>query len=246
MSRRLPNVLTEAEIDAFFASINTGSPSGVKMMAAFQCMFLGGLRSCEVVNLKASEIRWEDRRLDLRATKGGHARNVIISADLIGWLKCWNAKRPKDHDLFFATRTGKPMDTRHLRNYAKERALDAGLDPNRVHPHAFRHTYATRMLEEGFSLPEIQQQLGHSSVQTTQVYMHVNTASIRERLDAIGAPGDFADVVKYAAKRYALTAYEQECLKEWWLGIEARRQRLNALADMELRERHEAVLKGRM
>ena len=101
-----------------------------------------------------------------------------------GWLRAWHEKRPKGK-TFFCTLKGGPLSTRYVQQVVKRMAHRAGLERvEKVSPHTLRHTYATELLDEGFSIREVQELLGHASVATTQVYTHVRPKGLADKIRA--------------------------------------------------------------
>ena len=186
MARKgLPKVLDSEEVQALLSVPNTGCPTGCRNRAILVLMYRAGLRVSEVCNLKPSHIRWPNGKpgmVQLLRAKGQKDRNVPVDADTVAALRAWQDKRPKRAKTFFCTLQGGKLSPRYLQALCKRLADKAGLDPERVTPHVLRHSYATELLDEGFSLREIQTLLGHSNVATTQIYTHVRNGAIAEKI----------------------------------------------------------------
>ncbi|MFC1629544.1 tyrosine-type recombinase/integrase [Gemmatimonadota bacterium] len=187
MSRtKLPVVLEKDEAEAILTQPNTGCPTGLRNRAILEVMYRAGLRVSEVINLKPGDIRWNSGILEVRGGKGGKDRNVPVDSETLGWLRAWQGQRPGRRQRFFTTLQGKPLSPRYLQQLVKRLAHKAGLErADQVTPHVFRHTYATELLNCGFTIREVQTLLGHANVSTTQIYTHISpqvlTAKIRGR-----------------------------------------------------------------
>ncbi|MFC1558964.1 tyrosine-type recombinase/integrase [Gemmatimonadota bacterium] len=187
MSRKkLPVVLEKEEAEAILAQPNTGCPTGLRNRAILELMYRAGLRVSEVINLKPGDIRWGSGILEVRSGKGGKDRNIPVDSETLGWLRAWQGQRPGRRQRFFITLQGKPLSARYLQQMVKRLAHKAGLErAEQVTPHVFRHTFATGLLNDGFTIREVQTLLGHSNVSTTQIYLHVEpralSAKIQER-----------------------------------------------------------------
>jgi len=184
MSRqKLPIVLERTEIDALLRIPNTGCPSGLRNRAILQTMYGAGLRVSEVTKLRPGDIRWEDGVLEIRGGKGGKDRIIPVDSETTGWLRAWDAERPRSGKRFFTTLKGGSISSRYLQMMVKRLARKANLaKADAVTPHVLRHSYATHLLDDGFSIREVQTLLGHSNISTTEIYLHVNPQKIGEKV----------------------------------------------------------------
>jgi integrase/recombinase XerD len=121
----------------------------------------------------------------VNAGKGDKDRVVWIDSTTVEILEHWKLTRPRG-EFFFCTLAGDRLDDGYVRNMVARYGRKAGIDV-RVHPHMLRHSYATELLEDGYSVIEAQKLLGHSDLETTSIYLHVFDAALRERL--IDRPG---------------------------------------------------------
>jgi len=184
----LPTVLDPEEIKALKDVPNPKAPTGCRNRAILEVMHKAGLRVSEVCNLKPSHIRWPNGKpaqLEVKRGKGQKDRNIPLDGDTVAWLRAWDAIRPSCR-FFFATLKSGKLSPRYLQAMCKRLANRAGVDPERVTPHVFRHSYATELLEEGFTLREVQVLLGHANVATTQTYLHVRDGTLAEKVAARG------------------------------------------------------------
>ena len=184
--KRLPLVLDREEIGKLLAVPNVKCPTGLRNRVILETMWNGGLRVSEVVNLRPSHIRWQSAILEVHDGKGGRDRNVPVGNGTLGWLRACKERRPRSR-WFFCTLQGGKLLPRYLQQLVKRLAHKAGLEQaEKVTPHVLRHSYATALLDEGFSIREVQELLGHASVATTQIYTHVRPADLAAKVRARG------------------------------------------------------------
>ena len=191
--KRLPTVLTEAEVEALLAQVNPRSTTGLRNRAMLQVMLGAGLRVSEVVALMPRDVDLEEGMIRVNNGKGGRDRVVPVDQGTAGWLQAWAEKRVAlrlngRRRFFCAVRRtplgsepGRPITVRTVQVLVSRLAKKAGID-KQVTPHVLRHTYATRLLDGGFTIREVQELLGHSDVSTTMVYTHVNPAALRAKI----------------------------------------------------------------
>jgi integrase/recombinase XerD len=172
--RRAPVVLNQEEM----ARLLEAAP-GLKYKAAFGVAYGAGLRVSEVVALKVSDI--DSKRMTLRVEqgKGQRDRYVMLSPQLLEWLRdWWRAARPQAW-LFPGQNPVNPMSARQLSRVVRETAREAGI-AKRVSTHTLRHSFATHLLEQGVDIRVIQVLLGHSKLETTALYTRVAVNTIRD------------------------------------------------------------------
>ena len=189
--RRLPRILEPHEAASLLAALRTRRDT-----AMTEAMLLGGLRRCEVLGLRLSDIRLGEHRVFVAEGKGGHQRLVPMSptffATLAGYL---DDERPSDSptDRLFVVlkgpRRGQPLSAEGLDEVMASARTRAGLSHGTCHE--LRHTCLTRLREAGMSLEAIQAQAGHRSIASTQVYLHLGqdwlAAEYRRAADAVDA-----------------------------------------------------------
>ncbi|MCW2961847.1 MAG: Tyrosine recombinase XerD, partial [Thermoleophilia bacterium] len=181
--RQPPEVLSAMEAEAILAQPNRSAITGLRNRCALEAMYRAGLRVSEVIQLRPRDVRWANSRLEVRDSKRGKGRNIPIRPATLELLERWRDSRPES-DWFFSTccerggiATGAPIGSQltaqYMQTVVARYARQAGVE-RRVTPHTFRHTYATSLLASGFTIREVQSLLGHSHVNTTMVYLHVN------------------------------------------------------------------------
>ncbi len=172
--RKAPVVLNQEEM----ALLLEAAP-GLKYKAAFGVAYGAGLRVSEVVALKVSDI--DSKRMTLRVEqgKGQRDRYVMLSPQLLEWLRdWWRAARPEAW-LFPGQNPVNPMSARQLSRVVRETARVAGIS-KRVSPHTLRHSFATHLLEQNVDIRVIQVLLGHAKLETTALYTRVAVNTIRD------------------------------------------------------------------
>jgi integrase/recombinase XerC len=161
--RRLPEVISKEEAAALMSGMEPTSPTRTRNRAMLETMYRAGLRSHEVCSLRLRDIKWDERRFDLRITKGSQPRSVPFASALEGWLRLWQVHRPvlPNVEVFFCTtmrgKEGKQLKTNWLRAMVYRTAENAGLPKGLVSPHRLRHTFATELLDAGANLREVQE-----------------------------------------------------------------------------------------
>jgi site-specific recombinase XerD len=199
--RRLPHVLSLDDITALIASAAGARPEDLRDRALLELMYASGLRVSEAHGLNDGDIDLEHRAVRVRG-KGNKERIVVIGeparAALDAYLadgrselkrRAWRRLRteggqkgeggvPVPASAFFVNRFGKRLSQRAIQILVRKYALKAGID-ERVHPHLLRHSFATHLLDNGAELRVVQELLGHSNANTTQIYLHVTEARQR-------------------------------------------------------------------
>lgn len=183
IGRKLPDTLSEDEINQLIAAIDLSKPEGERNRAILETLYGCGLRVSELINLKLSDLYFDEDFI-LVTGKGNKQRFVPISEVNKKYINIyWKEIRThltikKEHeDFVFLNRRGKQLTRAMIFTIVKQLAEEIGLKKN-ISPHTFRHSFATHLLENGADLRAIQQMLGHESITTTEVYMHVNRSHL--------------------------------------------------------------------
>ena len=182
----LPEVLTTEEVDALEASIDLSKPEGHRNRAIIEVLFSCGLRVSELVNLRLSNIFFDEKFVRVMG-KGIKERLVPISAKAIKELEYWFADRnlmkikPGEEDYVFLNRRGAHLTRTMILIMIKRQAEEAGIKKT-ISPHTLRHSFATELLKGGADLRVIQAMLGHESIGTTEIYTHIDTTTLREEI----------------------------------------------------------------
>ena len=185
IGRKLPDTLSEEEIDNIINSIDLSTPEGERNRAMLETLYGCGLRVSELVNLKISDLYFDEDFIKVTG-KGNKQRFVPISSVNKKYISTYkneiriHQKIQKGFDdILFLNRRGKQLTRAMIFTIIKQIATNIGLQKN-ISPHTFRHSFATHLLENGADLRAIQQMLGHESITTTEVYMHVNRSHLTE------------------------------------------------------------------
>ncbi|RIV30798.1 site-specific tyrosine recombinase XerD [Flagellimonas lutimaris] len=187
IGRKLPDTLSEVEINKLIAAIDLSKPEGERNRAILETLYGCGLRVSELINLKLSDLYFDEDFIKVTG-KGNKQRFVPISDVNQKYINTyWKEVRvhlpiKKEHeDFVFLNRRGKQLTRAMIFTIVKRLAEEIGLKKN-ISPHTFRHSFATHLLENGADLRAIQQMLGHESITTTEVYMHVNRTHLTKVL----------------------------------------------------------------
>lgn len=185
--KHLPDVLTLQEIDAMESCIDLSEREGQRNKAIIETLFSCGLRVSELCNLKFSDIYADEGFIKVEG-KGNKQRLVPISHAALKEIGYWKEDRkqidvkPGHEDYVFVSFTRRRQLTRIMVFYIiKDLVEKAGIRKT-VSPHTLRHSFATCLLEGGANLRAIQAMLGHESISTTQIYMHIDTSHLREEI----------------------------------------------------------------
>ncbi|MBO6830592.1 site-specific tyrosine recombinase XerD [Allomuricauda sp.] len=188
IGRKLPDTLSETEINSLIAAIDLSTPEGERNRAIIETLYGCGLRVSELINLKLSDLYFDEDFIQVTG-KGNKQRFVPISGINQKYINIYrNEVRvhlpiQKEHeDIVFLNRRGKQLTRAMIFTIVKQLAEKVGLQKN-ISPHTFRHSFATHLLENGADLRAIQQMLGHESITTTEVYMHVNRSHLSKILN---------------------------------------------------------------
>lgn len=183
--RRLPDFLTVPEVEKLLGAPKGSKPLAARDRAILEMFYASGARVAEVARVRIGDLKLQ-LGLVLLFGKGQKERVVPLGRPAIAAIENYLAvsrpalARPTSDDTLFLGIRGKGLSRVHIWRLVKKYALLAGIKKN-VHPHTLRHSFATHLLEGGADLRTVQEMLGHASIQTTQVYTHVN----RDRLKAV-------------------------------------------------------------
>lgn len=177
--KRLPKVLDGGAIGALLAAPDVSTPAGLRDRAMFELLYGGGLRISELVALDLGQVSLEDAAAIVRG-KGAKERVVLFGqpamAALGAYLRDGRPRLAKGAEVaLLLNRSGGRLTARSVQLAIKRYAVAAGI-PQDVHPHLLRHSFATHLLDGGAGLRTVQDLLGHSSPNTTQIYLQVSQA----------------------------------------------------------------------
>ncbi|HEX9474874.1 MAG TPA: tyrosine recombinase XerC [Steroidobacteraceae bacterium] len=173
--RRLPHALDVDQMGRLLAMPATG-PLGQRDLAMMELLYSSGLRLAELVGLNLADLDLADRTVRVLG-KGSKTRIMPVGRQAVtalqGWLRQRAALAAAGETAVFITQRGRRLGARAVQLVVARRARAQGL-PMGVHPHLFRHSFATHLLESSRDLRAVQEMLGHASISTTQVYTHLD------------------------------------------------------------------------
>ncbi len=182
---KLPDTLSLAEINSLISAIDLSRAEGERNRAMLETLYGCGLRVSELTNLKISDLFFEEEFIKITG-KGNKQRLVPISNINEKYIRIYleevrvhQTVKKGFEDILFLNRRGRQLTRAMIFTIVKELADKTGLQKT-ISPHTFRHSFATHLLENGADLRAIQQMLGHESITTTEVYMHVDRSHLAE------------------------------------------------------------------
>lgn len=177
--RKLPDTLSVVDIDRLIAAIDLSSNEGERNRAILETLYGCGLRVSELVTLKISDLFFEEGFLKITG-KGNKQRLVPIGAICQKYIEIYRAtirvhlNIQKGHeDTLFLNRRGRQLTRAMIFTIIKALAIKIDLNKT-ISPHTFRHSFASHLLENGADLRSIQLMLGHESITTTEIYVHLD------------------------------------------------------------------------
>jgi integrase/recombinase XerD len=171
--KRIPSVLTKEEIKKILAAI-----SNRKSKLMISVIYACGFRVSELVNLKIEDLDFNEKIGHVRQAKGRKDRIFNLPDFLIEDLKKQIEYQKKFNQLHLFTGPKGKLSCRNMQKIVKNACVKAGIEKD-VHPHTFRHSFATHLLEDGVDIRIIQELLGHSSISTTEIYTHISTKQLK-------------------------------------------------------------------
>ena len=182
--RKLPRVISSAEVSAILEAPNRDTAIGVRDKAMLEVLYATGVRVSELLALKTSDLDFEVGYLRSLG-KGGKERVVPIGEMALNAIVVYLEKariillRGEQADELFVSRRGKSMSRQGFWKILKNYVLLANISVN-VSPHSLRHAFATHLLEHGADLRSVQEMLGHSDISSTQIYTHILEKRMRQ------------------------------------------------------------------
>ncbi len=187
IGRHLPEVLTIDEIDAMIAAIDMSKAEGQRNRAIVETLYGCGLRVSELITLKLSQLYVEERYVVIQG-KGNKQRLVPISPVAIEQINLYleqtrshQVAKKGSEDILFLNRRGAMLTRQMIFHIIKQLCELAGIRKV-ISPHTLRHSFATHLLEGGANLRAIQQMLGHESITTTEIYVHIDRSRLRDEI----------------------------------------------------------------
>ena len=183
--RKLPDTLSVQEIDALIAAIDLSSNEGERNRAILETLYGCGLRVSELVSLKISDLFFDEGFIKITG-KGNKERFVPIGKLTQKYIEIYQKEvrgnltiKKGFEDTLFLNRRGSQLTRAMIFTIIKDLALKINLNKN-ISPHTLRHSFATHLLENGADLRSIQLMLGHESITTTEIYVHLDRSFLKE------------------------------------------------------------------
>lgn len=184
LPRKLPAILSISEIEAILASIKEKNFFGRRDRAIIELLYATGIRVSELCGINHEDIDFSEELVFIRGKGkkerivpyGSYSKEALLEylperAKILG-------KRLTGEPSFFISKNGRRLNRESVFRIIKKRSAIVGVQP--AHPHIFRHSFATHLLENGVDLRTVQELLGHSSVITTEIYTHVSRTHLKE------------------------------------------------------------------
>ncbi|AFU67187.1 tyrosine recombinase XerD [Psychroflexus torquis ATCC 700755] len=188
LGRRLPDTLSTDEIDQLVEAIDLSHLQGHRNKAIIETLYGCGLRVSELVELKISDLFFEKGFIKVIG-KGNKERLVPINTYTQKFISIYKEEfrihlnqQSEFKDILFLNRRGAQLTRAMIFTIVKQLAKKINLQKN-ISPHTFRHSFATHLLENGANLRVIQQMLGHESITTTEIYMHLDKTHLKSVLE---------------------------------------------------------------
>ncbi len=185
LEKKLPDALDIQEVEKIMERPDVKKLAGIRDRAILETLYACGLRASELLNLKQRNILYEAEAVRIFG-KGSKERITPIGSSALYWINEYKIKaRPRFNkkgtadDVLFLNQRGSKLSRMGLWKIIAKYAEMADLK-GRVHPHTFRHSFATHLLEGGADLRAVQEMLGHSDISTTQIYTHLDREYIKE------------------------------------------------------------------
>ena len=188
MEKKIPNIISINQIKKIFDVIPYEG-MGLRDLAMFEVIYGAGLRVSELINLEVSNLYLKENLIKCYG-KGSKERMVPLNIeacrcliDYFNEVRVELINKPgSDKKYVFLNKYGKKMSRQAFNDMVNKYATQAGIDI-KIHPHIFRHSFATHLLDNGADLRIIQSLLGHSDISTTQIYTHVSNKKLKENYD---------------------------------------------------------------
>jgi integrase/recombinase XerD len=184
-TKHLPGVLSVGEVEAILRQPDVSNPLGLRDRALLECLYATGMRVSELIGLKQSHVMFREGVV-LVYGKGSKERLVPIGRMAMKWIRRYQegprvklALRGYSRDTLFLNARGGALSRMAVWNCIAKYARSARIT-KKVHPHTFRHSFATHLLERKADLRAVQEMLGHADISTTQIYTHIDREYLKK------------------------------------------------------------------
>lgn len=185
--RKLPDILSEKDIESIIESVDLSLPEGTRNRAIVETLYGCGLRVSELINLKISNLFLEEGYIMVEG-KGSKERIVPIGSQSEKYILIYKDEirnhldiKPAAEDILFLNRRGNKLTRTMVFYIIRNLTEKAGIQKN-VSPHTLRHSFATHLVENGADLRAVQEMLGHESITTTEIYTHLDRSYLRDNI----------------------------------------------------------------
>ncbi|HEX9252945.1 MAG TPA: site-specific tyrosine recombinase XerD [Ignavibacteriaceae bacterium] len=185
ISKKLPGVLDINEVEKILAAPDVSEKLGMRDKAILELFYACGTRVSELINLKVNDLYFDEEIIRVFG-KGSKERLIPIGASAVTWVSEYLKKsRPllmkksKSENNLFLNSRGSKLSRMGVWKIIDRYVKEAGIEKE-VHPHTFRHSFATHLLEGGADLRAVQEMLGHADISTTQIYTHIDRDYIKQ------------------------------------------------------------------
>jgi integrase/recombinase XerD len=185
LAKSLPGVLSFADIEKILSMPITSKTLGIRDKTILEVFYACGLRVSELISLKLSDLFFNEEMIRVFG-KGSKERVVPIGSSAIHWIQIYLSKsRPllqkkmKSENYLFLNSRGSKLSRMGVWKIVNTYVKESGIEKD-VHPHTFRHSFATHLIEGGADLRSVQEMLGHADISTTQIYTHIDREFIKQ------------------------------------------------------------------
>ncbi len=185
LKKGLPLVLSVSEVDSILSRPDASIVLGLRDKALLELLYACGVRVSELLGLKVSDLFFNEEMIRVFG-KGSKERLVPVGRSAVKWVKEYLIKsrtmlekKHKSENFLFLNKRGTKLSRMGIWKIVDRYVKDAGIKKE-VHPHTFRHSFATHLLEGGADLRAVQEMLGHADISTTQIYTHIDREYIKQ------------------------------------------------------------------
>jgi len=185
LEKTLPGVLSVSEVEQILSLPDVNKILGIRDKTILEVFYACGLRISELISLKISDLFLDEEMIRVFG-KGSKERVVPIGSSAINWVQIYLTKsRPllqkkmKSENFVFLNSRGTKLSRMGVWKIVTKYVKDSGIKKP-VHPHTFRHSFATHLIEGGADLRSVQEMLGHADISTTQIYTHIDREFIKK------------------------------------------------------------------
>jgi integrase/recombinase XerD len=185
LAKTLPGVLSVAEIEKILSLPDTSVTLGIRDKTILEVFYACGLRISELISLKLSDLFLGEEMIRVFG-KGSKERIVPIGSSAINWIKTYLtnsrpllSKTAKSENYLFLNNRGTRLSRMGVWKLVDKYVRESGIEKP-IHPHTFRHSFATHLIEGGADLRSVQEMLGHADISTTQIYTHIDREFIKQ------------------------------------------------------------------